>query len=276
MTRLLLVSIGFVYIPLFSVSSVLAEECNQVLSVSSSQVVENVANQCCGASNSRRCIARNLKKARNIRGLISRDVFGAIRSGLRQLRQSGCSPALAKGLICTASSSATATEIVDNLRNTACTRQFQSEREKALKRGRRAWVKARNLMDSGFSEAVRGEVRSLLGSKSCGQGGEKATARCGRVVNPRDGFKVGNVYTQGEYSRQPVFVTHNGARSGQVITISGEVIRNLRYTGLANPDPKGLRHHYRIDQSCSSLPPTFLLRIGGTCYEINDRCGRVD
>ena len=291
-SSLLVFAFLFIFIvDILFVSTVLAEECNEASSVNSGQIVSNISSLCCSKATARsrkKCIGNNVKKVKGISSLISRELFKDAKVGAKKLRESGCNLAKTKGLGCKADVSATFQEILDNASNSTCALEFPDEREKALKKSRRAWTKARKLMNSSFSQAVKSEVGNLLDSDLCGDGvgnepaaeekatGGKVTAQCGKVVDPRDGFKIGNVYKMSDHGGKPVFITHNGNRSGQAITNNGDVIESLNYTGLANADNKGLRHHYRMTKSCRSLPENFLLRIGRTCYEINDRCGRID
>lgn len=122
-------------------------------------------------------------------------------------------------------------------------------------------------------------VLSIFASSAIAQ--SKATiARktgCARILSAQDGFNAGNVYKLSDHSpNYPVFVTHNGARNGTAITSTGTKLDTFRYTGLANPDTRGRRHHYRFNRSCRTLPSNFLIKLGGICYRISSPCSRVD
>ncbi|MCI5064861.1 hypothetical protein MRY87_03950 [bacterium] len=250
--------------------------CDAENAVSPEQIVSNTEQRCCGREGTRRqkrCVRRALRAVRNAKNLLSQESFRDTRVSLRSLRSS-CDMDAVSVPQCTDESAVTALEMVGTVEDRACDLKYTSDRVKRLKRLRRRVRQARNFFGREFANAVTSELRE--GKSSCLAGGEESDAGCGRIVDPRDGANVGNVYKLSDHSPgNPVFITHNGARSGTVVSLKGERLDTLRYTGLANPDPV-LRHHYRLNKGCRSYPNTFYLKLGSTCYEIDKPCSRID
>lgn len=248
--------------------------------VSALSVSEGVSQKCCSVKKKRarnRCFNRSRRKVRKLRPVFSRALVGQSLVRLEASRASGCNLAVPAELAeCTDAQSFSLDEVAQNVARRACGKKLKERRQKTLKRIRRRVSQAKSYVGTQYANSVKKEIRTLMRSRDCGQGGEEPSPRCGRVVDPRDGYKTGNVYKLGDHDGKPVFITHNGARSGEAVAPNGRVIEKLRYTGLANPDGQGLRHHYRLSSSCSSLPSPYYLRLGSTCYEIDDRCGRID
>lgn len=256
-----------------------AAECTRRNSSSVESKATLAAENCCARNGKRRqnrCLNRARKRMRKLRTLLSPDVVNQARRAIRRVRVNSCDMSTLDTVQCTEATSTTIDEATNNASVAACDKRFQDRRRRQLKSMRRAVRRGGLFLSDNFSDQMRTQLSSLLNSRSCGAGGESRQNSCGRTVNPRDGFKIGNVYKLGDYTGTPVFITHNGARRGRAITTGGRVIEQLDYTGTANPDNKGPRHHYRLSTSCRSLPNPYLLEIGNTCYTINDPCGRID
>lgn len=254
-------------------------ECTDATSVSADEIIENADSICCSRSTNRRqrrCLKKAIRTVKRADDVISEEVSNTAQTLLRELRSASCEIDEVTLPECTDEGATTIDEASNNISEFACDKRYKDKRRKSLKRAQRLTKKARQFVGTDYYNEVKEQITSLRQSDSCGQGGEERQNSCGRVVNPRDGGNVGNVYKLGDHTGTPVFITHNGARSGRAITTTGSQIRKLRYTGLANPDPKGKRHHYRLDVSCRSLPNPYLLEIGSTCYTINNPCGRID
>ncbi|MCB0329221.1 MAG: hypothetical protein KDD70_06145 [Bdellovibrionales bacterium] len=255
------------------------QECLVTSQLSADRLGQAIVEDCCAKSAPKaqmRCVSKASKRISRLRTSLSGSFVRTVRQVANQALREQCSFTSANDLSCGQEDSFTVDEILNNIAQKSCNKDLQYERERALKKTRRSWISVRKLVGSEIVAEVGSQIRSLLRSESCGAGGADITASCSRIVDPRDGYKVGNVYKLSDHGGRPVFLSHNGARQGEAITVSGQLIERLSYTGLANPDSLGDRHHYRMTKSCGSLPTVFLLRIGAVCYEINDRCGRID
>lgn len=247
--------------------------------VSSESILNAVESSCCNLAADKQgtCIRRGVAGLRAVRSVISSEVYQEAETVLSSLRAGQCNRTAVSVPTCTDATLITPAEAAANIEDTSCNRRLQSSRLSSLSKVRRSLGRSRRVLGSSFVNAVTSELSVLRRSRTCGQGGKKGVASsCSRIEDPRDGSPTGNVYKLGDHDGKPVFITHNGARSGQALTPSGSVIESLRYTGTANPDANGPRHHYRMNSSCSSLPRGFLLRIGSTCYEIDSPCSRID
>lgn len=247
--------------------------------VSSESILNAVESSCCGLAADRQgsCIRDAVAGLRTVRSVISSAVYQEAEAVLNSLRTGQCSRSVIFVPTCTDQTLITPAEATTNIEETVCDRRLQSSRISALAKVRRSLARSRRALGASFVNAVTTQLSALRRSRTCGQGGKKGIAgSCSRIEDPRDGSPTGNVYKIGDHDGKPVFITHNGARSGQALTPSGSVIESLRYTGTANPDANGPRHHYRMNSSCSSLPRGFLLRIGSRCYEIDSPCSRID
>ena len=277
MTRL--TSLFFALIFALSLPSAYAQtECTTDEAVSASIIYEATSAFCCAKANQRKqnkCLRKANTALKRVKGVISNGVFTSARTAINALRAASCDTAQVTPETCTDDTSTTTAEALANVEDTACDLRFQSSRVNKLKDIRRKLQKARSYLDVDYANTLRADVKDLISSRQCGQGGEQSAASCGRTVSARDGAN-GNVYKLSDHGALPVFVTHNGARSGTAIRTNGDTITRLNYTGLGNRDPQGLRHHYRFPISCTSLPSRFYIKLGSTCYIIDDRCGRVD
>ncbi len=261
-------------------ASAQTNECTEGTSASVEQIVDNAYASCCsrtGKKKRRRCFNTGIKKLKKTKGLISKALFNQSRSTITALTKANCELESVEIPTCDEEGSMTTDEVVNELTESACNLKYQDKRESRLKKLRRAANRAQSFLGEAYVETLADNLKTLINARSCGQGGEERQNSCGRVVNPRDGATVGNVYKLSDHSpHNPVFITHNGARSGKAITSNGQVLDRMTYTGLANPDGQGARHHYRFNVGCRSLPNNFLLQIGSTCYQINSPCSRID
>lgn len=272
------IAIGL-FFSLLPVAVAEASECSADSLVSASAIVDNAASICCNQrpGKRRRCLRQSVRSVRGVGPVVSRRVVRPAVQTLQALRKSSCDFSLVETLECTDALSSTIEEAVGSIERKACDLRFKSDRRDSLKKLRRKVRKARRYVGTDFFKLVRADVKNLMRSEACGAGGETINNGCTRVVNPRDGANTGNVYKLSDHSpHNPVFITHNGSRSGTAITPTGVVLDTLKYSGLANPDPAGLRHHYRFNRSCNSLPAGFYIKLGGTCYEIDSPCSRID
>jgi hypothetical protein len=210
--------------------------------------------------------------------VLSKEWTKEVSAELKRTMVGGCSEQAEreKDQACTEGEGVTVFEALARVESVACILKFQSAREDRLLELKRSLKDLKGLVGRGFTSRFKKGIRKLKRSKACGAGGEEPETGCASIVNPRDGGNVGNVYKLGDHDGLPVFITHNGARSGSVVDKNGKALDTLRYTGLANPDSQGLRHHYRMSRSCSSLPADFLIKLGGTCYQIDSPCSRID
>lgn len=135
-------------------------------------------------------------------------------------------------------------------------------------------MKIRKSVGRDFVASVRSGVKALRASDSCGAGGKERDLGCKSIVDPRDRISEGNVYKI--HNGLPLFTTHDDSAEGSVISRNGKTVAALTYTGLNNPDPNGLRHHYRISSGCNDLPRGFYIRLRKTCYDIDTPCDRID
>lgn len=274
--RCLAVGLFFSLLP---VAVAQAPECSAGSLVSASTIVDNAAEICCNQrpGKRRRCLRQSVVSVRGVKPVISKAVARPAIRTLQALKKSSCDFTSVEPLECTEELSSTLEEAVGSIERKSCDLRFKSERRDSLKKLRRKVRKARRYVGTDFFKLVRADVKSLIRSEDCGAGGETINHGCSRIVNPRDGAVIGNVYKLSDHSpHYPVFVTHNGTRSGTAITPTGVKLDTLTYTGLANADPAGLRHHYRLNRSCNSLPAGYYLKLGGTCYEIDSPCSRID
>jgi hypothetical protein len=256
-------------------------ECVAGESVTASSIFSAANRVCCSkrGTKQRRCLTQAVRDVNRASSIITESIANSAIAQLNELQNSSCSQEQSFDQACTADISTTTLEATAVVEENSCNKQLRSKRQSSLKRNKRVLRKARRFLSREFVRSVSRDINSLQRSKQCGRGGEEknsGSSRCSRVVNPRDGAVVGNIYKLGDHDGKPVFITHNGARSGQALTPNGGFIENLRYTGTANPDPRGNRHHYRLGSSCRSLPSGFLIKLGSTCYEINSPCSRID
>lgn len=247
---------------------------------SSHSLFENTQARCCSIGSRKKqkaCFKRARNRIRVLKSVLSKDV---VIPALRQIRNSqvtSCEVADVEYLQCSEEQSHTITEALDKIARSACNLQYTKDRQARLRKARRKVRQAKLYLGTEYVQEVRALIKSLLDSKMCGLGGEEKRNPCGKIVNPRDGAVTGNVYKLSDHSpHYPVFVTHNGTRSGTAINTDGGYLDTLTYTGLGNADPNGLRHHYRLNRSCSSLPAPYYLKLGSTCYEIDSPCSRID
>ena len=278
----MLSKISFVLISLLIFSSHVyaqALECTEGQSTSASQILAATAAKCCGKKTKKaqkKCINAGIKALKKTKTIISNEVNTSAKSLLKSLIANSCDAAGIEAT-CTADVSTTTDEALNNVSGSACDLEYNDQRKKKLKALRRAIVRAKGNVGTTYAHTIRDGITALLKARNCGAGGKKRSNGCKSVRNPRDGAIVGNVYKLSDIPpHRPVFITHNGARSGTAITKNGTRLDKLSYTGLGNRDVSGLRHHYRFHVSCRSLPSGFLIKLGSTCYEINTPCGRID
>lgn len=247
---------------------------------SSLSLFQNAEEICCSkatAKKQRQCLKRARSRVRALKTVLSKKVVRPAIVEITKARRNSCTVEEVSILQCEAENSKSIEEVLARIDKQACGLQYREERLVSLRNSRRKLRRARRYLNTDYYKEIRTQVKSLIQSKTCGAGGEEKRLPCDRVVNPRDGSVTGNVYKLSDHSPYyPVFVTHNGTRSGTAISEDGTRLDTLKYTGLANADPQGLRHHYRLNRSCRSLPTPYYLKLGGTCYEIDSPCSRID
>ena len=84
-----------------------------------------------------------------------------------------------------------------------------------------------------------------------------------------------------ESDGRPVYLLNSGWRSAPVVDIerTDGTCERARFTGFANPDPGGLRPHYRFDRGCESYTGTLFVKDAvQTCEVVLPRnpCERID
>ena len=84
-----------------------------------------------------------------------------------------------------------------------------------------------------------------------------------------------------ESDGRPVYLLNSGFRSAPVVDIerTDGTCERARFTGFANPDPGGLRPHYRFDRSCEDYTGTLFVKDGVQTCEVvlpSDPCERID
>lgn len=273
-----------IFLSFYIVSASYAQSPCQASQMFALSVAGEVAQTCAPLGKKKR--ARTIKKAfkglKGIRSLLGTAGYRSVRAGLKTVSRHGCqldalSATLANQSLCSPELATMGSLLLENVVRSACTKRYQVDRENQLKRYQKRVNQARNILGSALTRSTQKAIRTLLRSKSCGQGGEERTLPCNSIRDAKDGYLTGNVYKLSDHSpHYPVFVTHDGARSCRAVAPNGQVLDSLRYTGLANPDPQGLRHHYRFNRSCTSFPASFYIECAGRCYEIGSRCSRVD
>ena len=257
-----------------------ANECTAGESTSVSLIVAETAASCCTKNKPakrRRCINKAVKALKRAKTIISPELNNSAKASLRDLISAQCDTSAMVIPACTADTSTTTDEALNNVSELACGLQYTDQRKSKLKAQRRFNNRAKKSTGAAFAATVKDGINALLQSEACGKGGEKRSNGCKNVKNPRDGAIVGNVYKLSDIPpHNPVFITHNGSRPGLALSKDGKTLDRLRYTGLGNGDVRGLRHHFRFNKSCRTFPKGFLIKLGSTCYEINTPCGRID
>lgn len=253
--------------------------CGTATDMSVETVVKNVKKRCCiRATRSRRntCIDTAIRTIKKASSLLGSDFRNASIGALRQLKESSCTLAPEETGDCSDANLLTMAETVRNIKVAACNLKKNSARQTKLNSFISINKSVKQQFGTRYNTRLNTELKRLLKSKSCGAGGQKPKSGCGRILSARDGVN-GNVYKLSDHSpHYPVFVTHNGARSGSAINSSGKRLDTLRYSGLGNPDPGGLRHHYRFNRSCRSFPKGFFIKLGNICYRVDSPCSRID
>ncbi len=273
----LLLTAFFMFLGDIQISS--AQVCGNQLTVTPSSVQASVVAGCINLANNKkkaRHITEALNKLKRSKSALGATVWKSIRNHLNDLKSVNCKPNKVAAIDCNSATSAELSEVFLNIEASSCDLRYMEDRQARLKKHRRALKKIRPYTSSEFTLSVVGKINQLLRSKKCGKGGSELMNHCSAIYETEDGIGK-NVYKLLEYfPHLPIFVSRDPAQSCRARSGSGKVIEELRYTGLANPDDAGLRHHYRFSRTCTNYPELFYIECQGRCYEINDRCGRID
>jgi hypothetical protein len=260
-------------------SATVHADCAAQSSIKPSAMIGAVASQCQSLSTKaqkKRYLSRTLTRIKRIRGVLAQPTWKSVRTGIKTLRKTSCStvPAFVAG--CSSTLVTTTEHVVGELEDGACSKTYATERQTALKKILRKLNRLEPLIGSPSVTAIEKEISGLLTSKSCGEGGSDLLNHCRAIYETADGIGK-NVYKLLHYAPYlPLFVTRDDSKNCIARRKSGKVIEPLGYSGLANPDDAGLRHHYRFSKTCDQLPELFYIECSGRCYEIDDRCGRID
>lgn len=256
--------------------SLLAECPFEELSLTHS-LTNRIAEECCSQSRSlkrRECLRNRARSLRSSSHFLGGKIAKQSAQLLRSKRARQCENLSSQGEACSSDQALPISLAIHALQDRACTFPLQNQRIAYLRRAQKEAQRLKVSLGAQTFRNIVSSLRELRRSKACGRGGQEGVPKCETLIDPRDTISEGNVYKI--HDGLPLFVTHDGTGRGQVINSVGKGVAELRYTGLHNPDPRGLRSHYRILRSCRELPKPFYIKLGAACYEIDTPCERID
>jgi hypothetical protein len=256
-----------------------ALECFTTTSLNTAKITNSLSSKCRNIKRKearKQFINRKFSQIKKIEDLLTESSWKALKQGRRKLIRRNCADLSNSLSLCNSSEVISGSEIVEQIPKMGCTQIYSEERKEALRTIRKTFDKLEEYFGTEINTQVAENVNMLLKSKSCGEGGSDLLKYCNGIYETADGIGQ-NVYKLLEYAPYlPIFITRDDAQVCTARRKTGTVIEELRYTGLANPDSAGLRHHYRFSRTCDRLPELFYIECAGRCYEINDTCGRID